>query len=486
MKILSILTLTILLNTIIHAAQWTAKTDFGGVARKGATSFSIGSIGYLGTGDDDAGNYYNDFWAFDPSNNTWTQKLPVPGGGRRYAIGFTAGGKGYIGLGSNATTNLRDIYEYDPTGNTWTGKTSLPNTAIIAYETTSFAINDKGYFLSGQWTSTPLKMEFWEFDPAGMGTWTEKAPLAGGGVVRRGPSGFTLDGLGYIGLGADENSSAHAEMWAYNPINNTWTAKASVPSIGAYAVGFATSTNGFMGIGVNGIQKKLYKYIPGSPGSWVAQDDFPGQLRYHATAFAIGDMGYIGTGQGSLFKDFFAFDPAVVLPIELQSFNAQLNGHKRQVNVQWETASESDNAYFSVERKTGDSDFQAIGQMKSRGNSTQLSVYNLVDKNPQKGISYYRLKQVNSDNTFTYSKIVNVTSEKRSKINIFPTYTEGPIFVDSNNEPLNDISVFTLSGQLSLKSRENNLNLSALPTGVYLVQVTMPNKEQITTKIFKK
>ncbi len=81
------------------ANTWTQKADFGGTARYSAVGFSIGSKGYIGTGDDGWSSIAKDFWEYDPAANTWTQKADFGGTARDCAVGFSIGSKGYIGTG---------------------------------------------------------------------------------------------------------------------------------------------------------------------------------------------------------------------------------------------------------------------------------------------------------------------------------------------------------------------------------------------------
>jgi N-acetylneuraminic acid mutarotase len=78
---------------------WTQKADFRGGARYGATGFSIGSKGYLGTGRDENLFPFKDLWEYDPATNAWTQKADLGVEGRKWAVGFSIGSKGYIGTG---------------------------------------------------------------------------------------------------------------------------------------------------------------------------------------------------------------------------------------------------------------------------------------------------------------------------------------------------------------------------------------------------
>ncbi len=92
---------------------WTQKANFGGGQRRDAVGFSIGSKGYIGTGQNQLGGFHADFWEFDPIANTWTQKANVGGGVRMSAVGFSIGSKGYIGTGNGGSPQT-DFWEYGP------------------------------------------------------------------------------------------------------------------------------------------------------------------------------------------------------------------------------------------------------------------------------------------------------------------------------------------------------------------------------------
>ena len=60
-------------NMLFAAADtWTQRADFGGTGRYAAVGFSIGSKGYIGTGNDSHATLLKDFWEYDPAANTWT------------------------------------------------------------------------------------------------------------------------------------------------------------------------------------------------------------------------------------------------------------------------------------------------------------------------------------------------------------------------------------------------------------------------------
>lgn len=105
---------------------WAQKSEFPGSPRSGAVGFSIGSKGYIGTGDFP---YRKDFWEYDPVTDAWTQKSDFGGDPRTGATAFSIGNKGYIGTGYKGydagTTYYKDFWEYDPDNNNWTQKTDF-------------------------------------------------------------------------------------------------------------------------------------------------------------------------------------------------------------------------------------------------------------------------------------------------------------------------------------------------------------------------
>jgi hypothetical protein len=93
-------------------------------------------------------------------------------------------------------------------------------------------------------------------------------------------------------------------------------------------------------------------------------------------------------------------------PVELLSFVGEST--KNGVLLQWSTATEKDNDRFEVERSANGQDFTKVGQIKGSGNSNSKRTYTLRDNQAGKGTLYYRLKQVDLNGEFEYSKIVPV------------------------------------------------------------------------------
>jgi len=101
---------------------WTQKGDFPGGPRNSATGFSIGNMGYLGTGLDINGHYLSDFWQYNPTSDSWIRKSDFGGGGRFAAAAFSGTNQGYMGFGQGAdqitpyelTNVFFDLWQYQP------------------------------------------------------------------------------------------------------------------------------------------------------------------------------------------------------------------------------------------------------------------------------------------------------------------------------------------------------------------------------------
>lgn len=94
------------------------------------------------------------------------------------------------------------------------------------------------------------------------------------------------------------------------------------------------------------------------------------------------------------------------VPVELMSFTATADND--QVNLEWTTATETNNYGFDVEKMNSSGEFNSIGFVKGAGNSTSPIVYSFTDKVVGSGVLTYRLKQTDFDGSVTIFKLVEV------------------------------------------------------------------------------
>lgn len=180
------------------------------------------------------------------------------------------------------------------------------------------------------------------------------------------------------------------------------------------------------------------------------------------------------------------------LPVELLYFTATPNNN--QVDLEWATATEVNNDYFEIEKSSDGVNFEYFTTVKAHGdgNSTSLQKYSSVDKNPLKGISYYRLKQVDKSGEFKYAPIVDVEFKSNSFVNIFPNPASTVLYVNYSQDFENaTIKVINATGSLVkenvlIKSFNGQINVSDLANGIYYFIVETPKSiENIKISIQK-
>jgi DNA-binding transcriptional regulator of glucitol operon len=307
----------ILFYLCAQADYWTQKANFGGSARYGAAGFSIGTKGYIGTGENLTGLMFSDFWEYNRITNIWTQKADFSGTLRIKATGFSIGAKGYMGTGYNWNGGnylaLNDFWEYDPVTNIWTQKADIGTTG--RFYSVSFSIANKGYIGTGMSLANYLK-DFWEYDPT-VNTWTQKANF--GGLKKALAVAFSNGNTGYIGTGTNYSTYPFGKIdfWGYNPSTNVWTQKANFAGTArTEACAFWICPFGYLGSGTTeigvGTVADFWKYDIAN-NTWTQVANFGPGTREMAVSFSIGDKGYIGTGMVAdgfnIKNDFWEYTP---------------------------------------------------------------------------------------------------------------------------------------------------------------------------------
>jgi hypothetical protein len=117
------------------------------------------------------------------------------------------------------------------------------------------------------------------------------------------------------------------------------------------------------------------------------------------------------------------------LPVKVTEFTATLQKNNT-VLLQWQTASEQNLQGFSIERGTATSDFTAIGYAVAKGNTNTVTNYVSTDQQPIPGLNFYRLKMMNSNGEFSYSKIVSADIKNELfSIRLSPNPAKNILFV---------------------------------------------------------
>lgn len=174
------------------------------------------------------------------------------------------------------------------------------------------------------------------------------------------------------------------------------------------------------------------------------------------------------------------------LPIELLAFTAQYVGEN--VKLRWETSSEHNNDYFTIERSVDGINFLDIGTVDGAGNSSVNQNYQFIDHDPYDEITYYRLRQTDFDGAFSRSQIVALEKVKSNAFDfmIYPNPSNGEqlyVQVSGNEGEIAQLEVLDVLGKKCYSTQivVNNGSRIALPdvntfeSGLYLIKVTCSN-----------
>lgn len=155
------------------------------------------------------------------------------------------------------------------------------------------------------------------------------------------------------------------------------------------------------------------------------------------------------------------------LPVTLVSFTASSEGS--QNNLSWKTSFESNSQGFDIERSWNGTQFEKIGFVAGSGDSETGSDYSFADKNPLFN-SYYRLKQIDFDGTFAYSRVISVKSPS-AEIVAYPNPASNQLYLKNLTEK-SEVVIRNLEGKVisrQVVAPGKPLNTSNLTSGIYTI-----------------
>ncbi|WP_170172741.1 T9SS type A sorting domain-containing protein [Hymenobacter rigui] len=175
------------------------------------------------------------------------------------------------------------------------------------------------------------------------------------------------------------------------------------------------------------------------------------------------------------------------LPVTLVSFSAKVKGN--QVALNWVTASELNNKQFEVQRSRDGRSFETILTREGKGTTNATTAYSEVDKKPLNGLSYYRLKQIDTDGSSSFSSTVAISFLNSGEVTMYPNPVEDLLTIDLGGSAEGVSAVITdMTGRVISTQKlgaDSKLNMTSLQTGTYLVTVG-EGTAKVTRRIVKK
>jgi hypothetical protein len=467
--------------SVPNSPLFTATDDYGGFintdpsqygARFNPADGSNGSIEYAALDSNILARVGTNMYYTTNQGVSWTQAASVIGSGGRLAVS------------ADGTTILHcpngSSYTYRTTnyGTSWTACTGIGGLLPVADQVDPLRFYAYNNSNGDMYTSYDGGKTFAVSGYVGKG---------GNGLIRTAPG---INGDVWIAMGS--GGLKHSTNFG-----STYTTIAGVTACSAVGLGKADSAASYFSIyiwgTVNGVTGVFGSTNEGT--TWARINDNNHQYGGIGNGqFVIGDLNVFGRVYMSTVGRGVAYGQLVnPLPIKLIYFSGAIDN--QQALLQWQTANETNNNYFGIERSTDGKIFSQVGTVASKGNGTGNLDYSYKDDiSNATGTVYYRLKQVDKDGSYTYSNVISM-SIKNTHLETMLVY---PNPTQSNNINLKiqltapqqiEVRIVDMAGAVVYKSTALNLlqgsnslnlgNVYGLSKGIYVVEVIGANNNTI-------
>jgi hypothetical protein len=475
--------------------------------------------------------YSNDLWKYNPVTNLWTwvkgDSTKNVGGtygiqgvaneantpGARYgSVSWTDasgnlwlyGGRGYLNTGSLSLTNLSDLWKYNISTNQWTW-VSGSNSGIVTpvygtkgvpspsnqpggrYGSAAWVDTSGNFWLFGGELFYPISINYFSYNDLWMyNTATSQWVWMHGDNTRN-----NVGIYGTQGVANDDNKPGgryNAATWTDNS-NNLWLFGGQClysPANGGLSVQYEYNDLWQYNITARQWTWQKGSNIPDSYGIYGTQNvtgatNKPGARLSAVSWFdsaghlwLFGGKGFAASKEGFL-NDLWKLNDIHILPVGSIRIFTTLDNN--MVNVHWQTSSETNTAYFVVERSANSNIFIPLGAVKAAGISSATKKYLFPDQEPYLDVNYYRIKIVDKDGKSAYSSVVKVVMQTVKDVTVYPNPVKdvATIHLRSSVQTTLEWYLYDRRGQVVRANQVsvihgNNsftIDMSTLPKGVY-------------------
>lgn len=163
-----------------------------------------------------------------------------------------------------------------------------------------------------------------------------------------------------------------------------------------------------------------------------------------------------------------------IIPIEMMDFIAKVD--KNIVRLKWITAQEVNTSFYVLQKSTDLNEWITIARTNGHGTYYKTSVYDAVDPFPVKGVTYYRIKEVDFDGKLHHSNILAVEMNENTHLKVYPNPVGSEINIAHGEEIIKSVAVYNIVGQLVMnvsfeKTNIGKIDMSALQQGQYNLHI---------------
>jgi len=164
----------------------------------------------------------------------------------------------------------------------------------------------------------------------------------------------------------------------------------------------------------------------------------------------------------------------VCTPLSTELVDMEIRLEGRTAVLSWETATETNNQGFEIQRSKDGLSWENIAWQEGSGNSNTVQTYSYTDYNTYRGLNYYRLQQIDFDGAAAYSPAVSITASTVSTIDVYPNPASDFLVVSGlDGRTIDEVIIHNISGKevLRLEDANNVIDISNLEPGMYVAVI---------------
>ncbi|WP_159473703.1 T9SS type A sorting domain-containing protein [Dyadobacter sp. 3J3] len=229
--------------------------------------------------------------------------------------------------------------------------------------------------------------------------------------------------------------------------------------------------------------------------AWLAQSDNPGSAVIADPANATTDITgfsapgiyhFIWTNGGTCNDTISVTVSDCALPVKLISFTATKVENK-DILLEWATSSEENSKEFRIERSADAATWTTLQTVQAASDSKSIIKYSGYDHEPFSGTNYYRLKMVDLDDTYAFSKIRSIDAGQNVSTTLYPNPVSTTLSINPGEwNKVDHIELTNLTGILVYKSTGNlvrEINVKEFPAGLYVLRISRKDGSASVNKV---
>ncbi|MCF2489217.1 T9SS type A sorting domain-containing protein [Dyadobacter sp. CY347] len=173
------------------------------------------------------------------------------------------------------------------------------------------------------------------------------------------------------------------------------------------------------------------------------------------------------------FSAWGVFDSETTLPVNLVDF--AVSNEAKSVLLTWKTSGEENSRNFEIQHSTDSKAWSAIGDVKAAGESQEVQHYTYTHSFPAEGLNYYRLKMIDRDESFAFSRVLSVRMNAGENAFLYPNPVSDHIqFRNVNFQEISKAEVVNDAGKVVSRidsQFEKGISVKNIPSGHYIFRI---------------